>query len=385
MPCSIRSVDNSETQEERNSEFGNQLASWTSSFIFPGRTPFSVYLEYAGEDRSYDGNYRLGNASLSIGITFPYLWERFDFTYEASEWQNLWYVNLLYGDGLTNDGHVLGHWGGDQRVFGDAVGAQTHMVSLGWEPPFGGRLAVRARTIANEEYANEDYSQTDYVRGYDVGATYSRTLHGLTVGAEILAGRDVFGDSYGRIGGFARFSGAGEDGASGWSGQRPRALGAELFIDAGVNVSQVQIRLGDATPTMTTDLEVAPHFGVGARRSVSVSSDLGVRLELDRIDDEMLLSVRALDYRYRFRSPLALSFFVGASRYDLATPAYGYYLGGGVRAAQPAAGVRCRHRPALLRQDSARQAACLTIRQAAPRPDSFYDISGAALSLSYRF
>ena len=82
---------------------------------------------------------------------------------------------------------------------------------------------------------------------------------------------------------------------------------------------------------MTTDLEVAPHFGLGARRSVSVGSDLGVRLELDRIDDELLLSVRALDYRYRFRSPLALSFFVGASRYDLATPAYGYYLGAGVQ------------------------------------------------------
>ena len=338
-----------------------------------------MYLEYAGEDRSYDGNYRLGNASLSIGITFPYLWERFDFTYEASEWQNLWYVNLLYGDGLTNDGHVLGHWGGDQRVFGDAVGAQTHMVSLGWEPPFGGRLAVRARTIANE-----DYSQTDYVRGYDVGATYSRNLHGLTVGAEILAGQDVFGDGYGRIGGFARFSGAGENGTSGWSGQRSRTLGAELFIDAGVNLSQVQIRLGDGTPTMTTDLEVAPHFGVGARRSVSVSSDLGVRLELDRIDDEMLLSVRALDYRYRFRSPLALSFFVGASRYDLATPAYGYYLGGGVqwRNLLPGfdVGVDLRYCDKIALDKLPAEDP-----PSDPRPDSFYDISGAALSLSYRF
>ena len=45
----------------------------------------------------------------------------------------------------------------------------------------------------------------------------------------------------------------------------------------------------------------------------------------------MLLGVRALDYRYRFANPLALSFFLGASRYDLATPAYGYYLGAGVQ------------------------------------------------------
>jgi hypothetical protein len=362
-----------------DSEFGNQVGSWTSRFIFPGRTPFSVYFEYAGEDTSYDGNYRLGNTALSIGITFPRLWQSFDLTYEMSEWQNGWYTSTIYGDGLTNDGHVLGHWGADQRVFNDEVGAQTHTVQLGWQPAFGGLFAVRARTIANE-----DYSPQTYERGYDLSVAYSRTLYGLTVGGEVMAGEDVFGESFARLAGFVRFDGASGSVGSGWSQPRSRPRGAELFVDAGLNVSKVQIRLGDGSPTTTTNAEVAPHLGIGARRAVSDNSDLGVRLELDRIDDELLLSVRALDYRYRFRNPLAMSFFVGASRYDLATPAYGYYLGAGAqwRDLFPRldVGIDLRYADKV-----ARDKVLPTDPGTVPREDSFYDITGVGLSLSYRF
>ena len=362
-----------------DSDFGNQVAAWTSRFIFPGRTPFAVYLEYAGEDRSYDGNYRLGNSALSLGITFPRLWERFDFTYEVSEWQNGWYTSSIYGDGLTNDGHVIGHWGADQRVFNDDVGAQAHTVRVGWEPGFGGLLAVRARTIANE-----DYTAPVYKRGYDLTVSYAFALHGFTVGGELMAGESVFGDSFTRLAGFVRFDGHAGSGSSGWSEERSRARGAELFVDAGVNVSEVQIRLGDGSPTTKTDFEAAPHIGLGARREVSDASDLGVRLELDRVDDELLLSVRALDYRYRFRNPLALSFFVGASRYDLATPAYGYYVGAGAQWRNLFSGfdvgLDLRYSDKV-----ARDKVLPTDPGVVPREDSFYDISGIALSLSYRF
>ncbi|WP_410963412.1 hypothetical protein, partial [Salmonella sp. SAL4455] len=88
--------DNADDNLSNDEEFGNQVAAWTSRFIFPGPTPFAVYFEYAGEDNSYEGNFRLGNASLSVGITFPRLWRRFDLTYEASEWQNGWYTHHIY-------------------------------------------------------------------------------------------------------------------------------------------------------------------------------------------------------------------------------------------------------------------------------------------------
>jgi hypothetical protein len=373
--------DNRSDALSQDEEFGNQIAAWTSRFIFPGRTPFAVYLEYAGEDASYEGNYRLGNAALSVGITFPRLWHRFDLTYEASEWQNDWYVHGIYLDGMTNDGQVLGHWGADRRVFGDAVGAQTHMLRLGWEPSFGGLLQLQARTVANEQYGTSDYE-----RGYDVGLSYARTLRGFTAGAEVLAGRDVFGESYSRVAGFLRFGDqwAGGGGGEGWSEDTARARGAELFADAGINFGRLQIRLGDDSPKRTEDLGIAPHFAIGARRAVSGHSDFGVRAEIDDIDGEMLLSVRALDYRYRFSNPLALSLFAGASRYDLATPAYGYYFG---------AGVQWRN---LLRNVDlsldfryadkiARDKLLPSDPPSEPRPDSFYDLTGATLSLSYHW
>ena len=368
--------DNSSDDEE----FGNQVAAWTSRFIFPGRTPFAVYLEYAGEDTSHSGNFRLGNAALSMGINFPRLWRGVDLTYEASEWQNGWYVHGIYLDGLTQDGDVLGHWGADERVFEDAVGAQTHMLRVGWEPGFGGLMQLRARTIDNEDYGTQDYE-----RSYDVSLSYARAVRGFTAGVEVIGGQDGFGESFSRLAGFVRFGDEWEAGLNGsWPEGRKRPRGADLFVDAGINASRVEIQLGDGSPNTTTSMEVAPHVAIGARRAVSARSDLGVRAELDRIDDELLLAVRALDYRYRFRNPFALTAFVGAARYDLATPAYGYYIGAGVQWREI-----LRHfdvnldlryadkvaRDKLLPDDPGTD----------PRPDSFYDISGATLSVSYRW
>ena len=367
------------TNDPGGAQFGNQVAAWTSRFIFPGRTPFAVYLEYAGEDSSYEGNYRLGNASLSVGVTLPRLWDRFDLTYEVSEWQNGWYVNGVYGDGLTDHGHVLGHWGADERQFGDDVGAEAQMLQVGWQAPFGGYLQMRARTVANESYGRFDYD-----RAYELAVSYSRALAGFTVGAEVQSGKDVFGESYSRLAGFARFGDEWSGGASDLSASVARPRGAELFADAGLNASQVQIRLGDGTPAHTKSMEVAPHLGIGARRAVSDNSDLGVRAEFDRIDGELLIAVRALDYRYRFHNPLAVSAFLGAARYDLATPAYGYYYGMGVqwRNVLPNfdVGIDVRYadkiaRDKLLPSDPSTD----------PRPDSFYDVTGGTLSLTYRW
>ena len=362
-------------------EFGNQLAAWTSRFIFPGPVPFSAYLEYAGEDRSYEGNARLGNAALSIGISFPRLWRNFDLTYEASEWQNGWYVHGIYRDGLTDDGHVLGHWGGDMRHFGNGVGAQSHLLRLGWEPQFGGLMQFRLRTIRNESYASD--GPTEYDRAYDLTISYSRPLYGMTVGGEVMVGSDVFGDSYGRLAGFVR---VGDDWAG--SGDRdvyaPRPKGAELFVDAGVNAHRVRVIVDEFEPRIHRDTEFAAHVGIGARRSVSKRGDLGVRLELDQVNDEVLLAVRALDYRYRIGNSFALSGFLGAARYDLATPAYGYYGGLGFqwRGILPRFDLNLDLRYA---DKVARDKLLPSDPPTITRNDIFYDISSASLYLSYRW
>ena len=58
---------------------------------------------------------------------------------------------------------------------------------------------------------------------------------------------------------------------------------------------------------------------------------IGARVELDDIDGDLLLAVRALDYRRQSSERFAVTAFFGAARLDLATPAYGYYFGGGVQ------------------------------------------------------
>jgi hypothetical protein len=55
------------------------------------------------------------------------------------------------------------------------------------------------------------------------------------------------------------------------------------------------------------------------------------RIELDRANGRTLLALRAIDYRYRLPNSIALTAFLGAARYDLAIPAYGYYAGAGVQ------------------------------------------------------
>ena len=143
------------------------------------------------------------------------------------------------------------------------------------------------------------------------------------------------------------------------------------------------IRL-DGSPAHTESLGIAPHFAIGARRAVSERSDLGVRAEIDDIDGDMLFSVRALDYRYRFRNPLALSVFLGASRLDLATPAYGYYYGAGVQwrnlLRDVDVGLDLRYGDKI-----ARDKLLPSDPPSTKRPDSFYDLTGATLSLSYRW
>jgi hypothetical protein len=375
------------TQEE---EFGNQVAAWSTRLIVPSRVPFTAYMQYAGEDRSYSGNVRFGNAALSLGVTFPRLWDRFDLTYEASEWQNSWYTHSIYRDGLTNDGHVIGHWGADSRRFRNAVGAQAHVLRIGWEPGFGGFLQLRARTIDNQSSATAAGPLappggllTDYERAYDLSVSYSRGYRGYTVGGEVMAGADEFGDSFSRISGFMRF---GDDwtesyGSAEYDGSAADAV--EFFVDAGYATYETTITLDEGVPRPKVD-DSGGHVGVGVRRAVSDRTDLGLRLDLDRINDRYMLAVRGIDYRYRLWGPLAFSAFLGAARYDLATPAYGYYYGGGLmwRDVLPRLdlGIEARYADKV-----ARDKLLASDPVYAQRNDIFYDVRSALAYISFKW
>lgn len=382
---------------------GNQQASYIGRFIFPGKTPFAVYFQYSGEDNSNGGSYLLGNAALSAGIDFPRLGRHFDATYEVAEWQNIWYVHNIFLDGMTNYGLVLGTWGADQRLFGDGVGARSQMLRVGWEPPFGGYLEARARTLANQSYYGGDSRQYapgqpppfPYYHYYDLSLTYSRPWNGVTVGAQATAGRDVDGDSFTRFSAFVRYGGEArsreddttygaedDDEHSDASGARS----AEWFVDAGVNANQVRVDLDGSAPITKTSVGFGPHIGLGARRGVSTYNDLGVRLELDQVDGHSLIGVRAFDYRHRYGDAFALSLFAGVDRYDLATPAYSMYGGIGMqwRNFLPALpgwdlGFDFRYGQNIARDH------VLPSDPRGARPDSFYKIASGVLYISRHF
>jgi hypothetical protein len=375
---------------------GNQQASLVSRFLFPGKTPFAVYTQYAGETNSDGGSYLLGNAALTVGIDIPRFARHFDATFEVAEWQNIWYTHYIFLEGTTNYGLVEGNWGADQRNFGDGVGARSAMLRVGWEPPFGGYLEERVRTLANQNYygnALRTYSPVfgaafPYHHYYDFTVRYSRPWKGLTIGGEAVAGRDVDGTSFSRISGFVRYGGdehTRDDGAldeDSYSGG-PDAPRAERFVDVGMNVNKVLTSLQRDTPQISSKVGFDPHLGLGARRAVSANNDLGVRVEFDQVDGHSLIGVRALDYRYRFTDSLALGFFMGAARYNVATPAYSEYAGiGGLwRNIFPKwdLGLDLRYAQNVARDH------VLASDPQGPRPETFYKIETGLLYLSRRF
>jgi hypothetical protein len=108
------------------------------------------------------------------------------------------------------------------------------------------------------------------------------------------------------------------------------AAHAQPFFDVGLHSSRIESRIANRDDTVDVN-DAGIHLGIGARRSVSERADISFRLELDSIDSNTLLAVRAFDYRRHLSEKLAINTFLGAARLDLATPAYGWYLGVGLQ------------------------------------------------------
>jgi Capsule assembly protein Wzi len=368
-------------------EFGNQVASITSSILFPGKTPFAVHVEYAGEDNAYAGSYRLGDTDLSIGIDFPKLWNRYDLSYEISEWQTAWYTHHIYPDGLINYGHVLGHWFGDQRQFGDALGGRSQMLRAGWLRDDGDYLQVTYRNLQND--VKWVWSGQEPVASYkslnEVSVGYSTMWCNHTVEAELHFGRDVFGDSFARIAGSIDLVHSTQTASSANNAADEPSSATELFVDLGGHRSVLRKILSDQIPNFSLSPEYNYHLGLGARRRISYRGDLGARLELDRVDSHELLSLRALDYRYRLNNKLAATAFFGVGRYEVGLPAYGYYWGGGLQLMRVFRnwdiGLDQRHHEKLGRDK---------VLASDPPPTPlrtriFFDMNGTTLYLSRRF
>jgi hypothetical protein len=366
---------------------GKQMASLTSRLVYPGNVPFSLYFEYAGNDTSSGNHLGFSRTNLSVGLQLPRLGP-FDLTWEISEWQPTWYVKSAtaseygYLDGITNYLLSVGHWFGDQRNVGDAVGGQSNMLRIGFEPLFRGRLELTLRSLANDSY----YSALPYVRSNQGSLMYSYPLKDFVVGSQVDYGRDVFGHHYTRLSAFLRYGDAlhADSGDAEEYGASTRPEGMEFHIDAGAVASSVIADITSNTPRVSSGVGFGPHLTIGARRAASEHQDLGAALEADDVHGVSLLSARIIDYRYRFNNPLALNLFLGAARYAAATPAYGFYYGAGLqwRNVLPHwdVGIDFRYASKVDRIRS-----LPSDPQGGYRPDAYYDISYGTLYVSRKF
>lgn len=157
---------------------------------------------------------------------------------------------------------------------------------------------------------------------------------------------------------------------------------AEPFIDLGLNSSSVGAKIANQQARVTTNT-TGLHLGVGARRDLPKGGNIGVRLEIDDVDSNTLLAIRALDYRFNLSQRLAINAFAGAARLDLATPAYGYYFGGGVqfKDLRPKwdLSIDVRYGDKIARDN------LLPTDPKGGSPDNFYDLTGISVYLSWRF
>ncbi len=334
-----------------DSRFANRQVSITSAYTFPAPQPFAAYVEYAGRDTLHGSQFRFHETGLSAGVHFPQLFRRFDLTLEASEWQNLWYTDYVWLEGMTVNGYVTGNWGGDWRTFGDAVGAQTGMAQLGWSLQSGDEINLRYRTLQNRGYsASLGFPLVDYRRANMLTAEYAQPRDGYTRGLSLDLGSDVYGKSFARLGAFVRFDGGdqGHAAANLDSDEAEQAADAqdiednaqaarlERFVDVGVSGGRLGLDFGgftaaeEAASAVQYRSTISPHLGVGVRRAVSEHGDLGVRAEFDEFHAPMV-ALRILDYRYRIERHFAIGAFFGFARYAGPTPALGYYEGAGLQ------------------------------------------------------
>jgi hypothetical protein len=155
----------------------------------------------------------------------------------------------------------------------------------------------------------------------------------------------------------------------------------EVFVDLGASSTRVEADIA-TLPEIVETTEAGWHLGVGARRALD-KGNIGVRLELDDVDSDLLLAVRALDYRRSLSERFAIGGFLGAARLDLATPAYGYYFGGTfqVKDLLP----RWDLVLDLRIGDKLARDNVLPSDPQGGRPDNFYDLTGFSVYLSRRF
>jgi hypothetical protein len=340
-----------------NNRFANRDVSLTSTYTFPAATPLETYVEYAARDTLHGELYRFHETGLSAGLHIPELFKRYDLRVELSEWQNGWYTDYVWTEGMVNDGSVIGNWGAAWREFQDAIGARSAMVSLGFPIRTTDELNLQYRLLQDAGYAATcALCATGVPRPYSLAhmltVDYAQPRANYTRGLRLDVGRDEYASGFVRLSAYARLDGGNggaalaedeedendEDAQAGQDEQQPSiAAGSRLerFVTVGATRARLGLNLGGFSAASESapvqfQTHYSPYIGAGLRRAITARADLGVRADLDDLNG-LMVGLRILDYRYRLGHHLAVGGFVGFARYSGPTPAQGLYYGYGLQ------------------------------------------------------
>jgi len=197
-PVSSDNCGGQSSLQDCNEEFGNQQAAIGNRFDLTwGETPYSIYLEAAGEDSANYHNYQLGNVAYTLGVFIPYLSSTESLNVTVQSIEDAWYVHHLYREGYSNEGHKMGHWWGDEKGAGDGIGAKIFSVAYTNDLTDTSHLSVKYHTINNE--FSESTDEVNYERGHYVQVDYNWQYKTHFLGLHLYAGKDVNGESFSRL------------------------------------------------------------------------------------------------------------------------------------------------------------------------------------------
>jgi hypothetical protein len=105
----------------------------------------------------------------------------------------------------------------------------------------------------------------------------------------------------------------------------------QMRLDVGTNIyiSRLYEATEEAPPPYNSE-KLSQYIGLSIQKSVSTSSSIGSRIDIQDFDSYTMLSVRAIDYQKSLSQSFTVNAFIGAGRYQFRTPAYGYSAGAGL-------------------------------------------------------
>ncbi len=110
----------------------------------------------------------------------------------------------------------------------------------------------------------------------------------------------------------------------------PFPVCAENYVDADIGIVYSDVSSSEITAAdgNLDGSDASIHLAAGAYRNRDDSPWVyGVKLGLDDVGGNLLLSVRALDVGYKLTPRLTVNGFIGAAQWNAATSATGYHLG----------------------------------------------------------